>query len=174
MNIVGIATHSDWAFKFLRTKTKVRKLGNVISRRSRSHRRPRATAMASAAAAKPHPSFEFSADSPPARLRLSPDQYNYCSQALKFFKDKLQMPHQINQEFALLQVFACTSSLFSQNRLLKLVMDARARGSQHLRWREVALWLWTLSMSPKIATPTSYHVCLSESRSLSLSTLHLY
>ncbi|XP_062021947.1 protein-tyrosine-phosphatase PTP1 isoform X2 [Rosa rugosa] len=66
--------------------------------------------MASSAAAKPLPLFESSADSPPARLRLSPDQYNYCSQALKFFKDKLQMPHQINQEFALLQGKRITAS----------------------------------------------------------------
>ncbi|KAK9951401.1 hypothetical protein M0R45_006843 [Rubus argutus] len=83
-------------------------IGNVISRRSR---RPRAMATAaSSTAEKPLPSFEFSADSQPPRLTLSPNQYKYCSQALKFFKDKLQMPHQINQEFALLQGKRITAS----------------------------------------------------------------
>ncbi|XP_050366614.1 protein-tyrosine-phosphatase PTP1 [Argentina anserina] len=64
--------------------------------------------MASSAAPQPLP--YFSADSPPPSLTLTPDQYNYCSQALKFFKDKLQMPHQINQEFTLLQGKRITAS----------------------------------------------------------------
>ncbi|OMO61920.1 tyrosine-protein phosphatase non-receptor type 20-like protein [Corchorus olitorius] len=46
--------------------------------------------------------FVFSADYPP-RISLTADQFNYCSQALKLFSEKLQMPHEINQEFAHLQ-----------------------------------------------------------------------
>ncbi|KAK9951397.1 hypothetical protein M0R45_006839 [Rubus argutus] len=65
---------------------------------------------ASSAAENPLPSFEFLADSPPPRFTLSPNQYKYCSQALKFFKDKLQMPDQIKQEFALLQGKRITAS----------------------------------------------------------------
>ncbi|OMO79268.1 Protein-tyrosine phosphatase, receptor/non-receptor type [Corchorus capsularis] len=42
--------------------------------------------------------FVFSADYPP-RISLTADQFNYCSQALKLFSEKLQMPHEINQEF---------------------------------------------------------------------------
>ncbi|XP_021833412.1 protein-tyrosine-phosphatase PTP1 isoform X2 [Prunus avium] len=67
-------------------------------------------ATASAAAAKPLPSLDFSADSPPLRLALTPDQYKYCSQALKFFKDKLQTSDQIHHEFAQLQAKRITSS----------------------------------------------------------------
>ncbi|XWS24857.1 hypothetical protein CRYUN_Cryun27aG0020900 [Craigia yunnanensis] len=50
---------------------------------------------------RPNP-FVFSADYPP-RMSLTPDQFNYCSQALKLFSEKLQMPHEINREFSLLQ-----------------------------------------------------------------------
>lgn len=76
-------------------------LGNVTSRRSRSHRR---SAMAAAAPIKRSASSYFSPDSPP-KLVLSPDQYKYCSEALRFFKEKLPLHHQINREFAFLQVF---------------------------------------------------------------------
>lgn len=78
-------------------------------------------ATASAAAAKPLPSLDFSADSPPLRLALTPDQYKYCSQALKFFKDKLQTSDQIHHEFAQLQVFfaRCVFN-FSQNKFIKI------------------------------------------------------
>lgn len=67
-------------------------------------------ATASSAAAKPLPSLDFSADSPPLRLVLTPDQYKYCSQALKFFKDKLQTSDHIHQEFDQLQAKRITSS----------------------------------------------------------------
>ncbi|XVF73947.1 hypothetical protein PTKIN_Ptkin13bG0021800 [Pterospermum kingtungense] len=46
--------------------------------------------------------FVFSPDYPP-RLSLTSDQFNYCSQALKFFSEKLQMPHEITREFSHLQ-----------------------------------------------------------------------
>ncbi|EXB39309.1 hypothetical protein L484_025004 [Morus notabilis] len=58
-----------------------------------------------AASAKPLAAPNFSPDSPP-RLALTPDQLKHCSEALGFFKEKLQSPHQINQEFGFLQVFA--------------------------------------------------------------------
>ncbi|RVW94426.1 hypothetical protein CK203_035681 [Vitis vinifera] len=48
--------------------------------------------------------FDFSPDSPP-RLSLTPDQFKHCSEALRFFKDKLQMPEKIRQEFAFLQAW---------------------------------------------------------------------
>ncbi|XVF37260.1 hypothetical protein REPUB_Repub19eG0130900 [Reevesia pubescens] len=51
--------------------------------------------------ARPNP-FVFSADYPP-RISLTSDQFNYCSQALKQFSEKLQMPHVINREFSHLQ-----------------------------------------------------------------------
>nr|XP_048332558.1 protein-tyrosine-phosphatase PTP1-like isoform X1 [Ziziphus jujuba var. spinosa] len=62
----------------------------------------------------PSPSFDFSPDSPP-RLVLTPDQYKYCSVALKFFKDKLPLHHQINQEFASLQANRITPSEMRRN-----------------------------------------------------------
>ncbi|XVF29949.1 hypothetical protein REPUB_Repub16aG0015200 [Reevesia pubescens] len=46
--------------------------------------------------------FVFSADYPP-RITLTPDQINYCSQALKLFTEKLLMPHEITREFSHLQ-----------------------------------------------------------------------
>ncbi|XP_047306781.1 protein-tyrosine-phosphatase PTP1-like [Impatiens glandulifera] len=45
----------------------------------------------------------FSIDSPPPSLSLSPDQYQYCIDALKFFKDKLQKPQEISREYAILE-----------------------------------------------------------------------
>ncbi|KAL6295939.1 hypothetical protein ACE6H2_004081 [Prunus campanulata] len=46
------------------------------------------------------PSLELLAYAPsPRRLTLAPHQYKHCSLALKFFKDKLQMPEQIKQEW---------------------------------------------------------------------------
>ncbi|KAM1686436.1 hypothetical protein FF1_034263 [Malus domestica] len=72
-------------------------------------------ATASSAAAKPHPSLNVSGDSPPPKLALTPDQYKYCSQALKLFKGKLQMPDHINQEFAQLQAKRMTSSEMGRN-----------------------------------------------------------
>ncbi|XP_022773496.1 protein-tyrosine-phosphatase PTP1 isoform X2 [Durio zibethinus] len=50
---------------------------------------------------RPNP-LVFSADYPP-RISLTPDQFNHCSQALKYFSEKLQMPHEINREFSHLQ-----------------------------------------------------------------------
>ncbi|XP_034675379.1 protein-tyrosine-phosphatase PTP1 isoform X1 [Vitis riparia] len=67
--------------------------------------------------------FDFSPDSPP-RLSLTPDQFKHCSEALRFFKDKLQMPEKIRQEFAFLQanrmrpsemMRSCTVALDSVN-----------------------------------------------------------
>ncbi|XVF63249.1 hypothetical protein PTKIN_Ptkin09bG0072600 [Pterospermum kingtungense] len=49
----------------------------------------------------PNP-FVFSADYPP-RISLTPDQFNYCSQALKSLSEKLQTPNEINREFSHLQ-----------------------------------------------------------------------
>ncbi|KAG2253951.1 hypothetical protein Bca4012_057616 [Brassica carinata] len=48
--------------------------------------------------------FDFSsADSPPHKLSLSPDQLSYCHQALKIFKEKISDPDSISREFANLQ-----------------------------------------------------------------------
>ncbi|KAJ0241088.1 Protein-tyrosine-phosphatase PTP1 [Hirschfeldia incana] len=48
--------------------------------------------------------FDFSsADSPPPKLSLSPDQLSYCHQALKIFREKLSDPDSISREFANLQ-----------------------------------------------------------------------
>ncbi|XWS21878.1 hypothetical protein CRYUN_Cryun30bG0093700 [Craigia yunnanensis] len=46
--------------------------------------------------------FVFSGDYPP-RISLTSDQFNYCSQALKLFPEKLQTSHEINREFSHLQ-----------------------------------------------------------------------
>lgn len=91
----------------------IKPLGNLTSTRSRSHHRrpPMATAAAAAASASaagnPSPTssnpFVFSPDSPPT-LALTPDQVKFCSEALDVFREKLQTPHVINQEFARLQV----------------------------------------------------------------------
>ncbi|KAK6939789.1 Tyrosine-specific protein phosphatase, PTPase domain [Dillenia turbinata] len=42
--------------------------------------------------------YESSAEYP-AKPSLTADQVHHCSEALKFFRDKLQKPHQIKQEF---------------------------------------------------------------------------
>ncbi|XP_047341764.1 protein-tyrosine-phosphatase PTP1-like [Impatiens glandulifera] len=55
-----------------------------------------------AVAGNPRP-ITFSIDSPPPSLSLSPNQYHYCIDALKFFKDKLHKPQEINREYAILQ-----------------------------------------------------------------------
>ncbi|KAH9757983.1 protein-tyrosine-phosphatase PTP1 [Citrus sinensis] len=48
--------------------------------------------------------FEFSAVDFPPRISLTADQYNHCSEALSFFKEKLQnKSREISQEFARLQ-----------------------------------------------------------------------
>ncbi|XP_010428033.1 PREDICTED: protein-tyrosine-phosphatase PTP1 [Camelina sativa] len=48
--------------------------------------------------------FDFSsADSPPSILSLSPDQLNYCRQALGVFREKIENPDSIAHEFANLQ-----------------------------------------------------------------------
>ncbi|XP_050377260.1 protein-tyrosine-phosphatase PTP1-like [Argentina anserina] len=65
---------------------KFQKLGNVDS------------SPPAAAAEQPLPEFlAFSPRRP--RVVLSEDQYRYCSEALKFIKDKLQNPERISQEF---------------------------------------------------------------------------
>lgn len=84
----------------------IRPLGNLTSTRSRNHRRrsPMAAAgnSSSSSSSSSNP-FIFSPDSPP-RLALTPHQIKLCSEALEAFKEKLQMPDVINQEFARLQV----------------------------------------------------------------------
>ncbi|XP_010094850.2 protein-tyrosine-phosphatase PTP1 isoform X1 [Morus notabilis] len=67
-----------------------------------------------AASAKPSAAPNFSPDSPP-RLALTPDQLKHCSEALGFFKEKLRSPHQINQEFGLLQANRITPSEMRRN-----------------------------------------------------------
>lgn len=58
----------------------------------------------------PHPNrFVFSAD-PPPKISLTSDQFNYCSEALKLFSQKLQMPDEINREFSHLQANRITPS----------------------------------------------------------------
>ncbi|KAK5803807.1 Tyrosine-protein phosphatase non-receptor type 20 [Gossypium arboreum] len=58
----------------------------------------------------PHPNrFVFSAD-PPPKISLTPDQFNYCSEALKLFSQKPQMPDEINREFSHLQANRITPS----------------------------------------------------------------
>ncbi|CAK9309665.1 unnamed protein product [Citrullus colocynthis] len=94
----------------------VRPLGNLTSTRSRNHhRRP---PMAASAAAADNPSstsssssnpFIFSPD-PPPKLPLTPHQNKLCSEALEAFREKLQMPDVINQEFARLQAKRITVS----------------------------------------------------------------
>ncbi|XP_065880296.1 protein-tyrosine-phosphatase PTP1 [Euphorbia lathyris] len=54
-------------------------------------------------------SFDFSSDSP-TKLSLTPDQRNYCSEALQFFQEKLRNPERIIQEFARLQASRITPS----------------------------------------------------------------
>lgn len=87
----------------------IRPLGNLTSTRSRNHHR-RPPMAASAAADNPSSTsssssnpFIFSPD-PPPRLPLTPHQIKLCSEALEAFREKLQMPDVINQEFARLQV----------------------------------------------------------------------
>ncbi|XP_022134819.1 protein-tyrosine-phosphatase PTP1, partial [Momordica charantia] len=64
------------------------------------------------AAGNPSPTssnpFVFSPDSPPT-LALTPDQVKFCSEALDVFREKLQTPHVINQEFARLQAKRITA-----------------------------------------------------------------
>ncbi|XP_039043153.1 protein-tyrosine-phosphatase PTP1-like [Hibiscus syriacus] len=57
---------------------------------------------------QPH-RFVFSADFPP-KISLTPDQFNFCSEALKLFSEKLQTPLEIIREFSLLQANRVTSS----------------------------------------------------------------
>ncbi|XP_059631902.1 protein-tyrosine-phosphatase PTP1 isoform X2 [Cornus florida] len=57
----------------------------------------------------PANSVHFAADSPP-RPSLTPDQFRHCSESLSFFKDKLQMPEKIPQEFLTLQANRIRSS----------------------------------------------------------------
>ncbi|EOA34278.1 hypothetical protein CARUB_v10021792mg, partial [Capsella rubella] len=82
--------------------------GNFSSfRRARSHRRSvMATGKTPSAATLFTGSkrFDFSsADSPPSKLSLSPDQLYYCHQALGVFRDKIRDPDSIAHEFDNLQ-----------------------------------------------------------------------
>ncbi|XP_038898518.1 protein-tyrosine-phosphatase PTP1 [Benincasa hispida] len=89
-------------------------LGNLTSTRSRNHhRRPPMAASAggnpsSTSSSSSNP-FIFSPDSPP-RLALTPHQLKLCSEAFEAFREKLQMPDVINQEFARLQAKRLTVS----------------------------------------------------------------
>ncbi|XP_012081087.1 protein-tyrosine-phosphatase PTP1 isoform X2 [Jatropha curcas] len=85
--------------------------------------------MAASSAGNPSPAnvssslprrFEFSSDSPP-KLSLSTDQHKYCSRALQFFKEKLQTPDRITQEFAHLQTTRTTPSQMA--RSCKVALD---------------------------------------------------
>ncbi|KAF4372703.1 hypothetical protein CsatB_006585 [Cannabis sativa] len=71
-------------------------------------------AAAAAAAAKSLSSLNFSPD-PPPKLQLTPDQIKYCSEALRSLKEKIQKPHQINQEFDSVQDSKITPSEMKRN-----------------------------------------------------------
>ncbi|GAV78391.1 Y_phosphatase domain-containing protein [Cephalotus follicularis] len=64
--------------------------------------------MAASSSGKPVPvfsspkRFDFSSNYA-SRISLTLDQFKYCTDALRFLKDKLQIPHRIEQEFARLQ-----------------------------------------------------------------------
>ncbi|XP_023888775.1 protein-tyrosine-phosphatase PTP1 isoform X2 [Quercus suber] len=68
-----------------------------------------AAAAAAADSSSSSSSSEFSPDFPP-RLSLTSDQFKHCSEALSFFREKLHIPHTINQEFAHLQANRITPS----------------------------------------------------------------
>ncbi|KAJ4849524.1 tyrosine protein phosphatase 1 [Turnera subulata] len=68
----------------------------------------------------PPRSLKFSPD-PPPRLSLTPDQYKFCSEALGFFRDKVQTPAIISEEFAHLQASRLTPSQIS--RRCKVALD---------------------------------------------------
>lgn len=83
-----------------------RRLGNLISKRPRCRRKSAMAASSAGNHSTPHNTkpFEFSAVDFPPRISLTADQYNHCSEALSFFKEKLQNKSQeISQEFARLQ-----------------------------------------------------------------------
>lgn len=49
--------------------------------------------------------YDFSPNSTPVNLVLSPDQLRYCSEALRVFKTKMiNSPHLIREEFLTMQV----------------------------------------------------------------------
>ncbi|KAF4358228.1 hypothetical protein G4B88_030532 [Cannabis sativa] len=73
-----------------------------------------ASSAAAAAAAKSLSSLNFSPD-PPPKLQLTPDQIKYCSEALRSLKEKIQKPHQINQEFDSVQDSKITPSEMKRN-----------------------------------------------------------
>ncbi|CAN1235334.1 Protein-tyrosine-phosphatase PTP1 [Linum perenne] len=56
-----------------------------------------------------HRQFHFSPD-PPSLPTLTPEQHGYCSDALRIFKQKLQAPQTIAQEFSYLQANRMTAS----------------------------------------------------------------
>lgn len=77
-----------------------------MSKRPRSRRRSAMAASSSGNHSTSHSTkpFEFSAVDFPPRISLTADQYNHCSEALCFFKEKLQDRRQeISREFACLQ-----------------------------------------------------------------------
>ncbi|MCE5166401.1 tyrosine protein phosphatase 1, partial [Datura stramonium] len=77
--------------------------GSGLSIRNRSRRSAMAASgkPPSSSATKP---FNFSDDSVPKRVVLSPDQQRFCLEALKVFKDKrFSAPEKIRQEFMTLQ-----------------------------------------------------------------------
>ncbi|XP_071724812.1 LOW QUALITY PROTEIN: protein-tyrosine-phosphatase PTP1-like [Rutidosis leptorrhynchoides] len=54
--------------------------------------------------------FDSLAGSPPPRISITPDQHKYCSEALRFFKEKFQCREVIAQEFADIQAKRLTPS----------------------------------------------------------------
>ncbi|KAL3504018.1 hypothetical protein ACH5RR_033859 [Cinchona calisaya] len=76
------------------------------------------SASSSSPAVKP---LEFSPDSAPAKLVLSPEQLRYCSQALTALKDKLvNSPQTIRQEFLTLQASRMRASEMRSKCLVAL------------------------------------------------------
>lgn len=160
-------SNSHQTHSFLETTT-----GNLITNCVSPKRKP---AMAAAdnprsfysGSNPPHPNrFVFSAD-PPPKISLTPDQLNYCSEALKLFSQKLQMPDEINIEFSNLQVLFTFSFLLHFNfvyrkwviNLLFFFFTIFRQIGLHLRgWWGDAQWLLTVPIWTRTDTLMSYHV----------------
>ncbi|KAK4753867.1 hypothetical protein SAY87_001971 [Trapa incisa] len=94
-------------------KIPISQMGNIISPIHRGHPHPPGRAKSpdvgnSAPIPSPKP-FAFTSDLPP-KFSLSPRQYDFCSQALKALKERIQMPNRIPQEFERLQANRVKSS----------------------------------------------------------------
>ncbi|XP_010256308.1 PREDICTED: protein-tyrosine-phosphatase PTP1 [Nelumbo nucifera] len=64
--------------------------------------KPPTLSSSSPSSSSSHKPFEFSSD-PPPRLSLSPEQLQYCSEAITRLKEKLRVPELLKQEFDRLQ-----------------------------------------------------------------------